>query len=203
MGDGPTNVKAPRRRVLGAAGEAACVEAIEGVSTGRTWVIGRSTTIGRTSRVDIVLSDDGVSRNHARLSVSEDGLVNVVDLGSTNGTFVNGNRVEVAALRPGDRIGIGPDVVLLFAYRNPALVSAPVQPPLELSPREFEVAVLVAEGLTNAQIGERLHISGHTVATHLKNVYGRVEVGSRAALARLIAQGRLVARARGSMRGPE
>jgi DNA-binding CsgD family transcriptional regulator len=54
--------------------------------------------------------------------------------------------------------------------------------------REREVACLVAEGLTTAEVARRLTISYHTANTHLKRIYARLGVGSRAALARYAAQ---------------
>jgi DNA-binding CsgD family transcriptional regulator len=56
--------------------------------------------------------------------------------------------------------------------------------PGELSPREREVACLAAEGLTSAQIAERLVISPHTARTHLKRIHERLGVSSRAELTR-------------------
>jgi DNA-binding NarL/FixJ family response regulator len=53
-----------------------------------------------------------------------------------------------------------------------------------LSAREDEVARLVAQGLSNAEIGERLFITTRTVATHLQHIYRRLELPSRAALIR-------------------
>lgn len=170
--------------------------------------------VGRTSRAHIHLEDDGVSREHARFTTNDDGFVSVVDLGSTNGTWVNGARIDAAIVREGDRIGIGPDVMLRFGYATaaasdgaagsstvgssqpPASPAPPTEPPIALSPRELEVAALAAEGLTNAQIGQQLHISPYTVMTHLSNAYQRIGVKSRAALAKLFAQGRLVVRSR-------
>ncbi len=63
--------------------------------------------IGRTSECDIVLADDEkVSRVHARLDWDGEGWV-LVDLGSTNGTLVNGESVKERRLSPGDTIEIG------------------------------------------------------------------------------------------------
>jgi ABC transport system ATP-binding/permease protein len=64
-------------------------------------------TIGRAAGADFILDAALVSRLHCRVSVSADGDLEVKDLESTNGTFVNGNRVSIARLIPGDRIQIG------------------------------------------------------------------------------------------------
>jgi DNA-binding NarL/FixJ family response regulator len=53
----------------------------------------------------------------------------------------------------------------------------------ELTHRELEVAQLVTSGMTNAQAGERLHLSPKTIAAHLSNIYGKLEINSRAQLA--------------------
>ena len=54
----------------------------------------------------VVLGDTNVSRRHAQVAL-EDGSIVVTDLGSTNGTFVNGRRVTRATVRPGDELTIG------------------------------------------------------------------------------------------------
>jgi pSer/pThr/pTyr-binding forkhead associated (FHA) protein len=63
-------------------------------------------SIGRSSANDIALADTNASRFHTRLEAGEQGCA-IVDLGSVNGTRVNGVRVERAALAPGDLITIG------------------------------------------------------------------------------------------------
>lgn len=62
--------------------------------------------IGRSEVNDIVLSDPGVSRNHAEIVVEKRATV-IKDLGSTNGTFVNGKRVKKKLLRHKDKILLG------------------------------------------------------------------------------------------------
>jgi adenylate cyclase len=63
--------------------------------------------IGRSPDCQIVLRDFGISRNHAKVVVNEDGLARILDLKSKNGTQVNGTQVVEAPLRDGDRILLG------------------------------------------------------------------------------------------------
>ena len=63
-------------------------------------------TLGRSSACELVFSDDTVSRRHAQLRV-EDGRWMLRDLGSSNGTFVNGRRVLEAEVAAGDEIELG------------------------------------------------------------------------------------------------
>ena len=63
-------------------------------------------TIGRAARADFVLDAALVSRLHCRLTAGES-TVEVVDLSSTNGTFVNDKRVTNATLSSGDRLRVG------------------------------------------------------------------------------------------------
>src|SRR5258707_609498 len=64
------------------------------------------TRIGRDPDLDMVLFDEAVSGEHARISIEGD-TIWLEDLGSANGTYVNGERIDRVALQPGDRIGIG------------------------------------------------------------------------------------------------
>jgi hypothetical protein len=62
--------------------------------------------IGRLPECAVVLGDTNISRRHAQVAM-DDGAVVVSDLGSTNGTFVNGRRITRATVRPGDEITVG------------------------------------------------------------------------------------------------
>lgn len=77
------------------------------LKTGQSWRIERDTVIGREQvGADLVLPDTNVSRRHAQLTF--DGTAwSVEDLGSTNGTLVNGQRVSRAALHSGDTLTLG------------------------------------------------------------------------------------------------
>jgi hypothetical protein len=70
----------------------------------------REIFIGRSNELDVVLVEDMVSRKHARISWNNDALI-IEDLGSTNGTFVNGEKIKRARLKEGDRVLIGTSIV--------------------------------------------------------------------------------------------
>jgi pSer/pThr/pTyr-binding forkhead associated (FHA) protein len=67
---------------------------------------GNIKTVGRATRADFIVDAPLVSRLHCRLTAGAAEL-EVVDLESTNGTFVNGERVSRALLKRGDRLGVG------------------------------------------------------------------------------------------------
>jgi len=72
----------------------------------------RQILIGRSSDLDMVLVEDMVSRKHAKITIA-DGKITIEDLGSTNGTFVNGEKVKTARLKEGDRILVGTSILKL------------------------------------------------------------------------------------------
>ena len=78
---------------------------------------GNIKTIGRATGANFVVEAPLVSRVHCRLTAGAAEL-EVVDLASTNGTFVNGTRVPRAVLRTGDRLGVG-RVELVVTRGNP------------------------------------------------------------------------------------
>ena len=80
---------------------------VEGADTGREFDLTGGIVAGRGQDAGIVLEDSEASRKHASLSV-EGGAVAVEDLGSTNGTFVNGTRIDrPRKLTPGDVVRVG------------------------------------------------------------------------------------------------
>jgi len=79
--------------------------------------------IGRSNDLDMVLVEDMVSRRHAKITVDAE-QVTIQDLGSTNGTFVNGERIKRAGLTDGDRVLIGTSIIKLVTSDEPL----PAQP---------------------------------------------------------------------------
>ena len=75
-------------------------------------------TLGRSTDADIRLDDEGVSRLHAKMHRRGDGSVEVSDLDSTNGTYVNGAQIRHFTLSDGDRIQIGSITILKFSYQD-------------------------------------------------------------------------------------
>ena len=64
-------------------------------------------TVGRATGADFIVDAPLVSRVHCRLTALADGGLEVRDLDSTNGTYLNGARVQTARVAPGDRLGVG------------------------------------------------------------------------------------------------
>lgn len=80
----------------------------EGPLAGTEYLLGRSTTIGRSGNLEVQLLGKAVSREHARLEVDDDGkTMRLRDLGSKNGTYVDGVRIEEVVLRSGERFEVG------------------------------------------------------------------------------------------------
>src|SRR5438128_4340542 len=88
--------------------------------------------IGRSDKNHVVLADDLASRHHAMLQRSEEGQFYISDLGSSNGTFVNGGRISAPViLRSGDRVSIGNHEFRFYQ-------EADVQPPAPEVPDELK-----------------------------------------------------------------
>jgi hypothetical protein len=87
----------------------------EGRDAGKEFVFEQdSVLIGRVSECDVVLYDNGVSRRHCRILLDGDRYV-IEDLGSSNGTMVNGTRVSTQEVAGGDQIKVGP---VLFSFKS-------------------------------------------------------------------------------------
>ncbi len=85
---------------------------------GKTYRIANRIVLGRSPQCDVQIEDGGASRQHAALEQGPDGAVRIVDLGSRNGTFVNGEQVSREVLKDGDKIQIGDTTILKLSYQD-------------------------------------------------------------------------------------
>lgn len=112
--------------------------------------VGKQIVVGRSSELDMVLVEDMVSRKHAKISVGE-GKILIEDLGSTNGTFVNGEKIKQARLKEGDRVLIGTSILKLVAQGNaPQMDDQQVKMKLE----EAAVAAAARQTRTSSMTGK-------------------------------------------------
>jgi two-component system cell cycle sensor histidine kinase/response regulator CckA len=88
---------------------------VEGPAIGQEFKVEGVATIGRSPEATVMVDDPGVSRLHARIRRDEAGHFELEDLGSKNGTFLNGSRIEHSRANLGDKIRVGPRVVLSLA----------------------------------------------------------------------------------------
>ncbi len=96
----------------------ACVVVIYGQDLGKKYNLENpSLIIGRSSKCDIQIDQESVSRNHAKI-VNSGKRVLIRDLGSTNGTYVNDQPVEEWILRDGDLVKIGPTIFKFLSGGN-------------------------------------------------------------------------------------
>ncbi len=82
----------------------------------------REIVVGRSNELDMVLVEDMVSRKHAKITATADAIL-IQDLGSTNGTFVNGEKIKKVRLKEGDRILIGTSIIKLVGVDSSQALS--------------------------------------------------------------------------------
>ncbi len=156
----------------------------EGPLAGMSFELDKAELIlGRDPSVDILINSPDVSRRHARLVRTEQGY-QLEDLGSSNGTFVNGNQLAAPLmLKNGDEVRLGPGAV--FVYQQPAALSAPTrgapaeQPPTRVEIPKTEGAARAGEAPPASSLPRlRLSVSGGEPRIHTLNqpevTFGRV-----------------------------
>lgn len=155
--------------------------------------------IGRDPDCEIYLpGDPTVSRVHAVLADAGTHWT-VTDPGSRNGTMLNGAPVQgTLGLRIGDLVQVGRYGLRLaaggqveLAETLPAESAAGVRPLPGLSLRESEIVGLVAEGMTDQQIAERLFLSVKTVHSHLDRIRSKTGLRRRPDLTRWVMEQRM------------
>jgi pSer/pThr/pTyr-binding forkhead associated (FHA) protein len=116
----------------------------------------REIIIGRSSDLDMVLVEDMVSRRHAKIS-STDAEVYIQDMGSTNGTFVNGEKIAGRALlHEGDRILVGTSIIKVVA--------------VEGSSASANVSEAVARGQLERQAASRVATQGRPMSGVIEEI---------------------------------
>ncbi|HEY3959706.1 MAG TPA: FHA domain-containing protein [Solirubrobacteraceae bacterium] len=152
---------------------------------------GETSTLGRRAETDLSISWDGeVSALHAELhhiggewTIVDDGL-------STNGTYINGQRIGGRQrLRDGDRIRVGQTVLVYRAAQLTGVgetVSASMRPELQLTDMQRRVLVALCRPFrdggfetpaTNQEIAAEVFLSVDAVKMHLRTLFGKFELG--------------------------
>ena len=106
------------------------IEITSGPDAGRTEQLRDQITVGREGTANLVLRDPKSSRRHASFTVRPDGVVELRDLGSSNGTFVGGQQVQTATLRGGEEVRIGDTTMRVLPDPPPPPPSPPPPPPM-------------------------------------------------------------------------
>lgn len=88
---------------------------VGGSHAGQRFEVRDAVILGRECGLSPCFEATGVSRIHARLWCSAQGAFHIEDLGSANGTFINDRRIERRTLVVGDKLRLGPSLVLEFA----------------------------------------------------------------------------------------
>ena len=157
----------------------------------KTWpLIGKKTfRIGRANSNDIMLDSTWVSRQHAMLQIEENGTVNAMDMGSANGTLVNGHKIYAPTpLRSGDLVQIGGKSTLTF------LQNYRVEPPPATTDDDDEqtvafttkaqVTILIcdirrftslSEKIGDQKVSDIIKSWNHKTNTIVEKHYGRVD----------------------------
>lgn len=148
-------------------------------------------TLGRAPGSDYLVDCTSVSRAHAkiRLESPNDPLEMIIeDLSSLNGTFVGDERISVGRARLGDLVRFG-NIAFTVRESNYSGDESTIAVPAEsisevngLSPAQQRVFVALLDGNSEKDVAEKLNLSPHTVHNHVREIYARFEVHSRAEL---------------------
>jgi pSer/pThr/pTyr-binding forkhead associated (FHA) protein len=161
-------------------------------------VIGNTYVVGRSKSCHFMVSDHSVSRSHAQVTAQEDSVL-IKDLGSTNGTTVDGNRIDEATVKPGQTIRVGRVHFVLTSDDHSAILAEDYSafstdhalannatnelPALKLlSEGQRRVLDVLLTGLQEKEVANQLHLSPHTVHNHVKEIYKKLQVNSRSEL---------------------
>lgn len=128
-------------------------------------------TIGRSPQSSIHVDNPAVSHNHARIVYQDDGYY-IEDLGSTNGTFLNGNRITRARLRPGDMIMVGKHTIRFLVERpGEAAPAVPTAPQAPAGPRVAKLeGTMILDIKSRRELHEKFAPRGEAAKVAVKKV---------------------------------
>ena len=138
--------------------EPALLAVLDGAENGRRIRVAGQLTVGRDDDAGLLLDDPEISRAHATL-VPADGGLEIRDLGSLNGTWVNGERISSpTVLAPGDVVKVGTTRIEVLAVGGRGLASVPRSSPtpVEAEDELRPVSVLFADVVGSTPLAERL-----------------------------------------------
>ncbi len=128
--------------------------------------------IGRLSSAHLCLDDEKVSRIHSVIEVAPDGSLSIIDMGSVEGTFVNGKRVNKGALQFGDEVKVGNTTIKVeaagaapsIAPSAPAVAAVAAAPAEVAAPMVVPVAVPVVQAAVVQQVVQQVPVQAPPVA---------------------------------------
>jgi DNA-binding CsgD family transcriptional regulator len=149
-------------------------------------------TIGRDKKCSLAIASKTISRKHSEIYPQGD-LLAVRDLGSTNGTFVNANKVTAGVyLRDDDTVAFADQQFRIYSSEERTTESGRLTDPLggqrpdksfagfyKLSKREAEVLFHLLQGKSTKKIAQALFITEGTAKNHILNIFEKTAVHSR------------------------
>jgi two-component system, cell cycle response regulator len=115
--DEKTLITGPAGTVNASSGSRAYLILLAGDTVGEMFSLSGVQILGRGTNAELRIRGQGISRQHCRLTTTKESVV-LEDLGSTNGTYVNGTRITRQVLRDGDKIQVGNSIILKFTYHD-------------------------------------------------------------------------------------
>ena len=133
--------------------------------------------LGRSRDVDVIMLEEGVSRRHARIIVTDDKVV-FQDLGSTNGSLVNGEKVKRTRLYPGDRLLLGSSIIKLVAVRRTrSFNEARLQFREMAQTQQLAQVRLITGSISEVPLADLLQLFGHSKKTGVLAITTDADVG--------------------------
>jgi ABC-2 type transport system ATP-binding protein len=147
---------------------------VQGADAGHSYEVTGTIVVGRDASADLVLDDDQISRQHLQLTAA-DGHAIVEDLGSTNGSFVNGRLLTgPESLSGGDRIQVGRTLIELIAPGSETAIRH--EPPIPVAQPPMDAAAsansIVVQGLVREFKGGFRAVDGLELTVYPGEIYG-------------------------------